>query len=248
MLKKIKQNKYSIYIFITISLLALIIGVVLVLYFNYEENKKAMLSAVRKDQNKYPKINKTNQDPLITKVPSLSDYIKEPITDGNDPSWGNSSADIDIVYFSDFTCEYCYDQMETIRDISRQHQGKINLIWKDYPETDTDSLSWFLAKSGECAFEQGEFWSFYEHMKQKKHKVGQEEVSNWMNSADINKDLFVECLADQEVDGLIRDNILEAQALGITGIPFVFVGKYEIMGEADYDYLNQIIKEELKED
>jgi protein-disulfide isomerase len=44
---------------------------------------------------------------------------------------------------------------------------------------------------------------------------------------------------------LINDNIEEANALAITGIPFFYINNQEIMGETTYDELERIVKIEL---
>ena len=44
---------------------------------------------------------------------------------------------------------------------------------------------------------------------------------------------------------MINSNIIEAQALGISGIPFIYINDHEIMGEATVEEIERIVKEEL---
>ena len=184
-------------------------------------------------------------DPLITKVPGLRDFLDGPIINGLDPSLGPDKAPVVITYFADYECRYCQNQETVIKKAADQYKDKIRLIWKDYPEKDSASGSFSAAVAGRCAQEQGQFWPFHDLLFKNGDKLGKDLFITLAEKINLKKNLFSECLEDGEIGQLVRDNILEAQALDIKGVPFIFVNKQEIMGEAMEDDLKKIIEAEL---
>ncbi|MFH0923413.1 MAG: thioredoxin domain-containing protein, partial [Candidatus Falkowbacteria bacterium] len=85
--------------------------------------------------------NYEDKDPFITKVPDLKDMLAGPIISQLDPALGSDNAPITIVEFSDYECEFCQKQEQALKQIIDKYEGKIKLIWKDYPEKDENSIS-----------------------------------------------------------------------------------------------------------
>ncbi|MDD5071399.1 MAG: DsbA family protein [Patescibacteria group bacterium] len=184
-------------------------------------------------------------DPLITRASGLRDVLDGPIINGLDPSLGPNEAAVTIVYFADYECGYCQEQEAVIKKIMEKYEDKIRLIWKDYPEKDSGANSFSAAAAGRCAQEQGRFWAFHDQLFQNGDKLGGDLFLDLAEKLNLRKSLFSECLEDEETARLVRNNILEAEILDIKGVPFIFVNKEEIMGEATEEDLETIIKAEL---
>ena len=67
---------------------------------------------------------------------------------------------------------------------------------------------------------------------------------------DLSLDIpdYKKCLDSDKVKELLKDNIDEANALDINGIPFVYINNQEVMGEIDLESLEKIIKIELNKE
>lgn len=185
-----------------------------------------------------------NKDPFITKVPQLKDLIDGPIINGLDPVFGNENAKINIVYFSDFECEFCQKQEKILQELVEEYNGEINLIRKDFPEINKESTSWQASIAGRCAQEQGEFWKYHDLIyNYDLENIDYLEIADELN---LKKGTFKDCLEDEENAKLVEDNILEAEALDVIGIPFIFINDQEIMGEVGYEDLKEMIDKELE--
>lgn len=189
--------------------------------------------------------NSGNIDPLITRVPGAKDIITSPLVNNTDPSLGSDKAPIVIIYFADYECRYCQKQEAAIKNIMEQYRDKIRLVWKDYPERNVNSGSFSAAVAGRCAEEQGQFWPFHDRLFANGDKLDRELFMALAEKLNLKKGLFSGCLEDKEVAQLVKDNILEAEALDIKGVPFIFVNNQEIMGEATSEDLKKIIEIEL---
>ena len=70
----------------------------------------------------------------------------------------------------------------------------------------------------------------------------------FLNIAEIvglDRGRFEVCLDTQEAVNLVHDNILEADALNITGVPFLYVNDTRVQGSMSYEELESLVKEEL---
>jgi protein-disulfide isomerase len=59
-------------------------------------------------------------------------------------------------------------------------------------------------------------------------------------------DIFRDCFKNQKTRNLIIDNMTEAEALGIDGIPFMYVNDQQLVGELNYDDLKKVIDIQLE--
>lgn len=185
-------------------------------------------------------------DPFITKVPTAKDLITKPIINGADPVLGDMQAPITIIQFSDFTCAYCGSQELQVRQLMDAYPGKIKLIWKDYPEKDIKSLSHRAAIAGRCAANQGKFWPYHDLAFQSGNKLSPELLTSIAKNIKLNMLDFNKCFQDNITAQAVNDNMAEANALGITGVPFLFVNDKEFMGEVTFAELKQTVESLLK--
>lgn len=237
------KEKFSTKLFVTIALAAFIILASLFVYLNFQpsfffesENQEGeVLKLFLKEEQV--------SDPMITVFPQTKDMLDGPIISSDDPSIGEG--DVYLVIFSDFKCAYCQNQEKVLKKIVEDYQGKVRLIWKDFPEIDTSSDSWQASIAGRCADEQGKFWEYHDLLYESADSLSQEKYLELAEKLDLNLSVFKDCLKDDEIAMLVEDNILEAEALDIVGIPYIFVNDKAFFGEVTYDELKQLIEAEL---
>lgn len=119
------------------------------------------------------------------------------------------------------------------------------LIWKDYPINNVLAPSYQSAIAARCAEEQSEFWPYHDILFEESHNLNKQTFMEIAEELNLNEKKFEKCLDSDEIKNLINDNIIEANALDINGIPFIFINKQEIMGEISLDELKKIIESEL---
>ena len=52
---------------------------------------------------------------------------------GDGPAWGNASAKVTLVEFSDYQCPYCRRAQGVIDSLLSRYDGKIRLVHQDFP-------------------------------------------------------------------------------------------------------------------
>jgi len=184
-------------------------------------------------------------DPLLTIIPDLKDMITGPIITEADPAIGPNDAKINIVAYTDFECSYCYRAINEIKTIQQEMPDTIKFIHKDFPINNSDTPSFQAAVAGRCADEQGKFWEMAEELYKNGDNLTEEVFSETSKKIDLNQNTFKNCLNSDKAKNLVLDNIKEANALRIIGIPLFYINDQEILGEVDYDEFKKIIEKEL---
>lgn len=196
--------------------------------------------------HRYATKNEIVGDPLITKVPNIKDLIKKPIISSSDPAMGNDKARINIVIYSDFKCAFCKEQEQIIKNLAAKHPEDIKLVWKDYPENNVESASYKAALAARCAQEQGQFWAYHDLLFKNSSGQSNDLFPRLAEELNLNLTNFNSCLSEKKTAKLVDGDIEEADALDITGVPFIYINDKEIMGQAGLEELDRIIREELK--
>ena len=239
------KSKLFYKLFIIGSLLMVLLIIFVFIFAIMSQYRSEAKKAIYTPDKYYFKENQQADDPYITRNPNLRDILAGPIISAADPAMGDARASVVIVEYSDFICEYCAQQEQLLKKIVNDYKSKVRLIWKDYPELDQDSASYQAAIAGRCAQEQEQFWPYHDFLYEYRDRLNRETFKEIAGILNLNISEFEACLDSAEVKNLIEDNIKEANALDITGIPFIYVNDQEIMGQLEYDDLKKIIEIEL---
>lgn len=233
--------------FIPLSLLLLLLFIVFLFIIYPLTFRRSPQQAQLKAADTFYFNNDYNEtDPLLTAVPTLDKMITGPIITGLDPSIGASDAPVNIVVYTDFTCWYCGQTIADARQIQRQFPAKVRVVHKDFPSADKTFKSYQAAIAGRCAQAQNKFWEMSNLLYQNYDNLSQVLFNSLTRELKLNQPQFEQCLTNGATTALINDDIKEANALRINGIPTVYVNKQEIMGKVTHEELKQAIEEELK--
>jgi len=231
---KKNKNNLETKIFVFVCLLNFfVLFFLFVFYSNDNTSNREQAQALEKEKSSFEV-----KDPFITKNPAMPKNITKPVINGDDPSIGARDAKINLIMFSDINCDFCYDQYQDLKEIVGEHKDEVRLVWKDYPDTQAESRSWRLSMAGRCAYKQDKFWEFYDLIYQDPELSWQELINNLNLSA---KD-FSKCLKSQDTVDRILKSVLEADSLGISGVPYLFVNDKEFLGGIDKDSLKKILE------
>jgi len=248
--KSKKQKNYFEIIFVSVS-----IFLFLLLVFSLSFLKNSLYVAkdeVAKEFISDYKENKISEsvDPFVFDRGELKTDIGQPVDNGDDPSLGSAQAKVKIFYFSDLSCPFCFEQEEIIKKVYDKFNQDVRIIWKDYPDVRAlNDFSYQAARAVRCANDQGKFWD-YRHLL----KEGQGDFVNiknqlfldMANNLKLNVASFESCLKSDKTDQMILKNVQEAESLGITGIPYMYVNDLDIIGSMSEEDLETLVESELE--
>ncbi|PLX27789.1 hypothetical protein C0583_00940 [Candidatus Parcubacteria bacterium] len=246
MFREIFKNELTVKLFVIVSLLAFFVfSAFLILNIEKGDNTN---DEAEEDMNVKYYLNEdyNHKDPYTTKVPNLEDMLRGPIISELDPVLGDINSSVMLVIFTDFECEYCKKQEKIVKELVED--DNVSLMWKDYPANDIDSRSFKAAIAARCAQKEGAFWEYHDEL----YKSNLSDESFLQIARDLNFDMddFEDCLVSSEAKQSVVDNIIEADALGIVGIPYMYINDQEVFGETSKEELLQLInieKEKVKQ-
>jgi protein-disulfide isomerase len=197
------------------------------------------------------------QNQLPTKQPSAP--VKISIDD--DPIIGNLDAPITIVEFSDFQCPFCARfHTQTLPSILEEYidQGKVKLVFRDFPIQSIHPNALPASVAAECANEQGKFREMHDTLFEKQNEWNKLETddalslfSQYAADMQIEQKSFDSCLSSGKYIPEIKNDLDDGRDYGVSGTPGFFVGNdkvgyVELKGAQPFESFKKIIDAQLE--
>ena len=145
---------------------------------------------------------------------------------------------VEIIVYSDFQCHSCETfNVEVEAELLRLYvdTGKVDLDVRLLSAMGPDSLR--AAEAALCAADQGRFWEyrdaiFAQWLQTDEDAYSEAELRRIAGELGLNEQAFNTCLQSGEKRAEIWENNRQAEAVGITNIPTVFINGSEVAGDA----------------
>ena len=198
---------------------------------------------------------------LQNKLPSSQPIIELKISADNDPIIGNSNAPITIIEFSDFQCPFCAKfHIQTLPKIMEEYikDGKVKLVFRDFPIQSIHSNALLASAAAECANEQGKFKEMHDKLFENQNEWNSKNTDNviilfnqYSLEMEIEEEKFDSCLRNGKYVKEIQKDLEDGRAYGISGTPGFFIGNDEIgfielKGAHPFENFKGIIETQLK--
>jgi len=181
---------------------------------------RTMIEGIQKDIQDV-KAQLARQVPPPSGVGSIIDF-------GNRPTKGEGTAKLTMVEFSDYQCPFCGKYVhETYPQILSEYieTGKMRSVFIDMPLESIHKFAFKGAQAARCAGEQGKYWEMHDRL-----FANQTALEPWTAHAEaigIDTAKFDACLASGKFDQQIRQDMAQAQRVGVTGTPAFMIGRTE---------------------
>ena len=182
------------------------------------------------------------------------------ISADDDPIIGNSDAPITIIEFSDFQCPFCarfYTQTLPLILEEYIEQGKVKLVFRDFPIQSIHPNALPASVAAECANDQGKFREMHDILFEKQNEWNKLETtealyvfSEYASSMQLDQKTFDSCLTSGKHIPEIQNDLNDGRDYGVTGTPGFFVGNEkigftELKGAQPFDSFKKIIDAQL---
>ena len=196
------------------------------------------------------------QNQLPTKQPASP--VK--ISADNDPVIGKSDAPITIIEFSDFQCPFCARfHTQTLPLLLEEYieQGKVKLVFRDFPIQSIHPNALPASVAAECANEQGKFREMHDMLFEKQNEWNKLETtdalslfSQYASNMQLEQNSFDSCLTSGKHIEEIKNDLNDGREYGISGTPGFFVGNdqvgyVELKGAQPFDSFKKVIDAQL---
>ncbi|MBN4067423.1 thioredoxin domain-containing protein [Simkania negevensis] len=182
-----------------------------------------------------------SRTPVKSQVISSQDLMNAPIR-------GISSAPINIVVFSDFQCTFCKHLAWNLDTVWRSYPGQISIRFLHFPLASHEHAR--LASSAACcAQEQGHFWCMHDALYKTlgAAPLSQELFVTIARNLELNTDNFDSCINSHQTQNHIEEDMALGRKYGVGGTPTFFVNGKKVEGYIDLPPLQEMIKQELKQ-
>jgi len=175
-------------------------------------------------------------------VAAAGDLIKPEVT--NHSFFGPENAELEIIEFGCYTCEYTRKAQPAVEKILETYQGKVKFYFLDFP-IPAHEKSKELAIAAECAGQQGKYWSYYARLFRLETPVADEQLYQLAEQQGLNVDAFRQCYLDRETESIVDEDIALGKYAGIYGTPTFFIGNHTHVGPLSYKDFKKIVENEL---
>jgi protein-disulfide isomerase len=162
----------------------------------------------------------------------------------SDPVRGPATAPVTIVEFSDFQCPFCKQARPTLKKIQAAFGDRVRLIHRNAPlPNHPDAMP--AAEAGQCAHDQGKFWEYHDVLFDNQQALERPRLKEYAVKAGLDSETFTTCLEEGMFRRNVEQDVIDAQAYGVSSTPTFFINGRILMGAVPYETLEKVIREEL---
>ena len=180
------------------------------------------------------------------KVAVLLEPYRLALNNNGAPALGPDNAPVTLVEFSDFDCPYCGRFHPTLKQLSDKFGNQLRVVYRQYPIPSLHPNAFKAAEASLCAHDQGKFWQMHDLMFSEQGRLSVSELKVKAGRLGLNQKKFDTCLDTGRYTEQVQNDIKEAQKVGVTGTPALFVNGVSVEGGAvSLDVVAKAIDEEL---
>lgn len=190
-----------------------------------------------------------NESSKENKISSISEDDKKALSVG----WtkGNEKADIVLTEFGDFQCPACANFVNIIKDFEKEFEGKIKIVFKQFPLTEIHKNAQLAALASEAAGEQGKFWQMHDLLYQNQNQWAEsnnpiDKFVEYAKQIGIDVDKFKKDIEQKRFEQKIKDDLALGERFNLGGTPSFFVnGEAVDLKASGAEGIRQAIKNAL---
>lgn len=167
------------------------------------------------------------------------------------PTRGPADAAVTIVEYADFECPFCSRAAETMTRVLTAYNGKVKLIFKNFPLARIHPWAEQQAVAAACAFDQDPdaFWKLHDYFYSNQREFDASNVKSKaqveLRGTKVNLDTWSDCFDNEKTLDKIRADQAEGAAVGVTGTPHFIINGHVVTGAQPLDRFKAVIDDEL---
>ncbi len=216
--------------------------------FLFHQMEKNLNAADRKHpQNKKP-------PDLATLVSQHFQQTPVAIDTTGRPFWGNPSAPVKIVEFSDFQCPFCRIAAKSIKPSIAEYKDQVALYFFNYPLDLSCNVymtrvlhenACNAAKAAVCADQEGSFWPYHDLLFENQKFLSSGDLLAYGEKLKMDKKKFMDCLFSESTTNRVKNDIEAGKKVEVSGTPAVFVNGRRLVGWNNVKLLRAVIEKEM---
>jgi len=151
------------------------------------------------------------------------------------PSKGSQSAKLILVEFTDYQCPFCGRHFQqTSPQIERDYvnTGRIKYVVRDFPLESIHKDALKAAEAAHCAREHGQYWQMHDRLFNSQNALAADHLSAYAGALGLDVQSFRRCLDSNQYSAKIRQDLVDAQKVGVQATPSSLLGVAEPGGSS----------------
>jgi protein-disulfide isomerase len=169
--------------------------------------------------------------------------VKVPIA-AADASRGAEAAPVTLIEFSDFQCPYCGRSQEALRRVEKEYEGRVRLVFKQFPLEQIHKQARVAAEASVCAAAQKKFWKLHDWMFDHAATLSRDDIVAGAKEAGLDGEALARCIDDRAGAAVVDDDVKAGRDAGVQGTPAFFVNG-RLIGGASFESFREVIDQEL---
>ncbi len=158
--------------------------------------------------------------------------------DPDTPVIGKPGADVTIVEFFDYRCQYCRRVVKSLRQLMEQ-DDKIRLVMKEFPILGPQSIQ--AARAALASVGQGKYEEFHWALMTEPGDMSDPHIRQIARTVGLDVERLQKDMQSPDIDAMIRRNHELARALDINGTPAFVIGNALVPGAVDLPTLKRLV-------
>jgi Na+/H+ antiporter NhaA len=159
--------------------------------------------------------------------------LMRPVDPDRDHVFGSADAPFTIVEYGDFQCGFCLKASGSIQEVHSVLGDRLRYIWRHAPLTQYHPNALAGAEASEAAALQGKFFEFERGLFADQENQRPSDIIRLAGELGLDVERFERDLTSPEVTGRVQDDMLDAEAMGISAVPTLFVNGRRHTGPYD---------------
>ena len=139
---------------------------------------------------------------------------------------GSSKAQIALIEYSDFSCPYCKNFHETVKQLLNDYDGKVKWVYRHFPLPTLHPLAIKQSQASECANKLGgndKFWAMADKLYASETIADDTTMKKFASEIGLDTQKFADCLDNSDTKSIVDADIQSATRAGVTGTPGSFL-------------------------
>lgn len=163
------------------------------------------------------------------------------------PKKGAKEPVVQIIEFGDFECRHCAQLAKDLDVVVETYPDKVQVVWKDMPNTSTHPHAEQAAIAAHCAKRQGKFWPYHDQLFAQQSLLSQSLFRSVAQELNLNMDQFSQCMESQSTLPIVQRDLAEGLALGLNATPTLFIEGDRLVGQVSRQEVMQIVRQKLNQ-
>jgi protein-disulfide isomerase len=177
------------------------------------------------------------------------------------PTRGSKDAKVVVVNYDDFQCPFCSRMHQTLfPELLKEYGDRVQFVYKDYPLSEIHPWATHAAVDANCLAAQNNdaYWDFADHVHANQREVSSEKGREAQFAAldrltteqgqkhNLDQTRLQSCVKAQNED-TIKASMREADGVGVTATPTLFVNGQEMDGALPIEELRAVLDRALQQ-